>query len=214
VQDKGRSRGRSVIAILIAIAIIAVFATTAMAASSPAYHSESSTTTELSGQSNLTLDLGFGTLACTSSSLAGSMSGLSAQSVSFLPTIAGCTYFGQSLPVASNGCLLKLGQPSGSGPQFGVPGVNIECPEGKSIIFKGTSCSVSIGSQALTSYSIIESAGTSPATERLHLAFGHITYTSNGGVCGTKGTRSTGTLEGEFGLRGYSGGKQVGIFVG
>jgi hypothetical protein len=219
MQDRKRSRGRSAVAVLSAMALIGAFATAATAASAAQYHSESAVTTELVGVQNSKLEIQAPLpFTCTGLALAGSMSGSATSNLSFSPSFTGCTtILAQKVVIEPQGCSLKLGEPSGSASPFQV-GVGVECPIGREIVIRpGTAgCTYKVGPQTQSGGNLITNIRTSPESELVKLTGAGLQAASSGGTCGPKG-RTTLTVYGEITVKGYRDAKHsepVGVFVG
>jgi len=152
-------------------------------------------------------ELGFegGTLSCAGGGASGELSAES-DTLALNPTFSGCTLFGLEAKLATNGCSYEYTVEAGTSDTM-----DIACPEGKAIAINAGTCAISIPAQ--TGLSAVESGlevGSDPRSVTLALDIAGLTYTktNDGFLCplnGT-GTKSDGTVAGEYSLDAIAGG--------
>lgn len=85
------------------------------------------------------------TANCESAGFGGEMTKASSE-LKLGPGFFGCTGFGAEATIEPNGCEFVLHPGTGSGDKF-TGTFDITCPAGKTIVFKGHTCEVTIGAQ-------------------------------------------------------------------
>ena len=178
---------------VLGLALVPVMALTAVAASSAsaltAFTSEKAPVQLTATQEgNHVFDAAGNFITCKKASFSGTSSSTSVATITFSGTYSECTFFGVAVTVNMNGCAYV----------FHANGeVDVECPTGKSIIFKatilGSFCEVSVGPQnglKTATYANIGTETTREVTMTPNIT--SIAYTANGGLCKEVGSLKNG----------------------
>lgn len=189
----------------LALAALTAFCAVAVGnAEATEFHSELSTTFLSGSSGEIVVTTPAGAMKCKKSNLNGTQSGRSASTLSISPTIAECSFFGQAMPVAANGCTFEI---AASGH------LSIACPAGKKIVFSMPSgnCSWEIGAQKPTTDTVgIANRGTGTSrSEEWAFGLNGITYTDvgPGTLCGSQGVHEGASglsITGNYTVRGYA----------
>jgi hypothetical protein len=191
------------------LALVAVFAMSAVAASSASavnFKSESATTflTGDVGAQNIFTVWG-GTVKCNTVNIKNgtSFSPAEVATIEAEPVYGGCTAFGQNSTIDTNGCKYKFTAASTT-----AGNASIACPEGKEIVITvgdpGVICTVKVKTQTPSTSTVDYANGTAGGKGDVTVTstVSGIAYTSSGGICGTSGP-----------VAGYTGGNYTGSFT-
>jgi uncharacterized membrane protein len=203
------------------VAVLAVGAAAAPAASAAEFHSESETTflTGIQAKENIFTFSG-GTFKCKFAGLDGEYMGKTQLTYTVSPTYADCSAFGQSVVLDMNECHFGYGASTAVSPPVHYEGkAQIACPEGKQIVITVGSptvqCTIKIGSQTPSGSTDYTNEGSGGSRNILVTSTTTgIVYTSSGGICGKSGAASTYT--GSTTFKGYADAahtQQTGIWV-
>jgi len=162
-----------------------------------------------------------GTVTCTTSTSDSTATSVSGQinEITVTPTYSGCTAFGSTSHVKTNGCTYTLTTPTSLGGgvvtwHATLPEekgqIHVVCPAGKSIeitpTFLGASvCTQFIGPQTPTGGHVVgrNVVGSIPMDITLENTLTGIHYTGSGGICQNGETHTNGTLTGNTTARCY-----------
>lgn len=186
------------------------------------YHWETETSSQEGSQlTQNVFKTAAGEVKCNSMTVKGSSSATTASSLTLFPIWIGCTAFGETAHVTSTGCDFHLGTPTTTPTGFHAP-VSIICATGSVIsitvtVFGSSICTMTIGAQTgIGNFDFTnQGSGTTRDVLITSTATG-IDYTvdGGGGFCGSTGLHTDGTYTGTITTKGFSGGKQVGFWVG
>ena len=213
---------------VLSLALVAVFAMSALAASvaSAKYNSEVNTT-ELTGSNDFfngkknetsihVFTTNAGTVTCNVSSFSGAsvgekeiVGGWTRKDLTTHPTYSGCEAFGFPANVSTTGCDYKFLEPNSEL----KASTEVVCEAGKNIVINALGfCVMNVGAQATTGH--VRYVNTGSGSTRDVDVIATITGITYNSPCGS-GTN--GTYEGTTTVKGYSDAahtKQVGIWVG
>lgn len=224
----------------IGVAMIAVFAMSAVAASSasavlPDFHSEVETTW-IVGTQHVRTALGTpaGTVKCgaaatdatvTQADITGTKiaaSNFTKDELSLTPTCNNATAFGQAATVAFNGCTFEINTPT----TLVTGDAWLKCPAGQTVTVNvpAGNCSIHINEQGSTTtpipgdldYKAEGATTTRDVTATSTLKEIKYTVTGPGSICGTIGAHADATYTGAFTIKGFSNAAettQVGIWI-
>jgi hypothetical protein len=202
------------------LALIAVFAMSAVvasAASAAEFKSEAATTFIQGKQSTENVfTVNSRTVKCTGAEFTGKQEGTSVVNLNGIhPTYTGCTAFGLESTVTTTGCNYDFTASSAT-----AGAVKVNCEAGKNIVVNAAGvCIVEIGTQ--TPAGGVDYTNQGSGTSRSVLVTStakEITATVTGPLltCGTNGVRTNGTYTGTVSTKGYKNAgftEQVGVWV-
>jgi hypothetical protein len=196
------------------LALVAVFAMSAMAASGAqaeqSYHT-SATPTTLSGTANSTIILHFpggGSVECTNASFPGTVVGTAVSEIRVTPVFTGCVGFGfATTDVSTINCHFLFTTPTATG-STSHAAVHIECTGVFIIItptfFGASLCTVEVGSQTpggVVDFENKSSSAVPPVPESHILLTSTLTGISHTGGCGASAAADA-TFTGSITLKG------------
>jgi hypothetical protein len=193
------------------LAMVAMLAMTAVAASGASaaveFHSEAATTNLTGSQTEQNVfNVTGGSVKCNVATFAGTQSGTTKSEVEVEPKYSGCTAFGQTTHIDSNGCKYVLTAAGKASIKCGATPIKI------TVGTPAVTCTVEVGTHTPKNNDVDytnEGAGKTrdvlvrATVGKLPLVAGEgITYTSSGGICGASG--ANGSYRGTVTTRGYS----------
>jgi hypothetical protein len=208
---------------VLGLTLVAVFAMSAVVASSASalHFTSEAATTELKGEqteiNKFTILGGTGVTECTTATFSGSTAAATVTEVTVIPVYKNCTSLGETATVDMNSCDYKLTIPNAANVHNPV---HIECSTaGDKIVVTAPGCEITIFPQTPTGGGVVyETGGAAGATHDIvvNSTVTGIHYTLHKGCLlltgqPTEHTFTDGTYTGKVTVRGFSGGKQVGI---
>jgi hypothetical protein len=207
---------------IIGLALVVVFAMSAVAAASAsAFFDSEAETTALKGvqEGAHVFSTPIGSVSCTSAVFKETVSGteisgtgiFTAETVKVHPEYSGCTAFGFGANVKTEGCNYVFARTGESGGEK-TGTVTVQCETGKKITIEAVGfCKMEVGSQGpLSSVNYKDQGSGAGRTVKVTAAVKNIAYT------GTCGSGSSSEYKGVANLTGHSGseaGPQVGVWV-
>ena len=202
------------------LALVAVFAMSAVgasAASAAELHSESAPVTITGTQHTPNgFDVQFGLVNCTTADYNATTTGTTDTTITLVPIFDGCTFAGVATTVDTNGCHFLLHVTSAT-----QGTVTVECEPGKEItVTGGNKCTVHVPSQDVGTVTLTNTGAGATREITAHLGgITGITYSQTPGTAAvgkcTSLTTSAGKYTGTATFTGetHPGGAHVGIFV-
>jgi hypothetical protein len=202
---------------VIGLALVAIFAFTALASAASAAEFESaSTNTTIKGEQSTknVFTVNSRTVECNKATFTGFQAATKAATLEVHPEYSECTGFGLPATVTTTGCNYKFNSPTGSTPNF-TGSVNIVSASGETcsnITVAVAGCTVKIGPQGpLSGISYNANGSTVTVTSNVTTIAANVEGSVL--ICGTNGAR-TGTYTGTVLTKGFnSGGTQVNIGI-
>lgn len=185
---------------ILSLVLGAMLAMGATGASAAEFHA-AATPVEFTGTqtTNHVFKFKAGTVTCKKAAFAGTLAVTTATSLKLSPSYAECTFNGVNATVDVNGCTYAYTASSATSGQ-----IAINCPEGKTLVFTGPSCTVTVAAQGPLNKMKYETTGTSPNRDFdiIHEVT-EIKYTQSGAGClGGSGTFTDGTYTGAATVKG------------
>jgi len=210
---------------ILGLALVAVFAMSAVVASAASaaveFTSESEPTVltgHQEGAGDVFHTMG-GNVTCTTATYVGSQAGTHSTDATVTPTYTGCTAFGfLNVPIHTNECQYTFTAGSTVSSNF-EGSVHIICPENKSIEVTAPGCRITVGTQTPTggtiTYTNVGAGAAAELTLDVALTGIHYIEDENGGGCYSPGETTTdGTYTGHAIVKGENNsGVQHGISI-
>jgi hypothetical protein len=192
------------------VAVLAMGAFSASAASAGDFHSESATDTVIKGSQEGTdvFTVNAGTVKCNEATYAGVQAGATATQVKVNPSYSECTAFGfVSTTIHSKQCTYEFSGDNNN--------VVIDCPTNEPITVTAFNCWVTVDDQTIGGISYTNKGAGTSRDVHVHVTSSGIKYTQHSKSfpgC-SSGTFTNGTYTGTATVQGFTtGGTQVGVW--